>query len=100
MEELGIPELNSKQIEELCSITEEAARKYVLSQIPPKRIDTLNIDVEAEGTKPLKLTINVDIALAASMKDFNVQKLVDKAVKEAFTTAEKYLRELTCHSQK
>lgn len=100
MEELGIPELNSEQIEELCSIAEEAARKYVLSQVPPKRIDTLDISVEAEGTKPLKLTVNVDIALAPSMKDSDVQKLVDEAVKEAFTSAEKYLRELTCHSQK
>jgi len=29
-----------------------------------------------------------------------VQKLVDKAVKKAFTSAEKYLSKLTCHSKK
>lgn len=100
MEELSIPELNSEQIEELCSIAEEVARKYVLSQVPSKRIDALDISVEAEGIKPLKLTVNVDIVLAPSMKDFDVRKIVDEAVKAAFTSAEKYLRELTCHSQK
>jgi hypothetical protein len=34
------------------------------------------------------------------MKDFDVKKLVDEAVKEAFSQAEKHLRELACHSQK
>ena len=100
VEKLGIPELTSQQIEELCAIAEEAARKHVLSRIPSKRIETLNISVDAEGTKPLTLTVDVDIALSPSMKDFDVQKLVNEAVKEAFTSAEKHLRELKCHSQK
>ena len=43
MEELGLPELTTEQIEELCSITEEAAREYVLSKVPSKRIEKLNI---------------------------------------------------------
>jgi hypothetical protein len=34
------------------------------------------------------------------MKDFDVKKLVDEAVREAFFHAEKHLRELACHSQK
>lgn len=100
VEELSTPELTSQQIEELCAIAEEAARKHILSKIPSKRIETLNISVEAEGTKPLTLTVDVDIALSPSMKDFDVQRLVDEAVKEAFKSAEKYLRELKCHSQK
>lgn len=100
MEELGLPELTTEQIEELCSIAEEAAREYALSKVPSKRIETLNISVEAEGTKPMTLTVEIDIALSPLMKDFNVQKLVDEAVKEAFTSAKKYLRELECHSKK
>lgn len=100
MEELGLPELNSEQIEELCSIAEEAARKYVLSKVPQKRIETLNVSVETEGAKPMALTVEVDISLSPSMKDFDVQKLADEAVKEAFTSAENYLRKLECHSQK
>ena len=98
--ELGIPELDSRQIEELCSIVEKRAREYVLSKVPPKRIETLNIIVETEGTKPVKLTVDIDASLSPLMKNFNVQKLVDEAMREAFTSAENYLRELKCHSKK
>lgn len=100
VEDLGIPELTSEQIEEMCGIAEEAARKYVLSKVPPKRIETLNISVEAENIKPLTLTVDVDVVLSPLMKNFEVEKLVDEAVKEAFTSAEKYLRKLSCHLQK
>lgn len=100
MEDLGLQELTSEQIEELCAVAEEAASKYVLSKVSPKRIDTLSISAEAEGRKPMKLSIDVDIVLSSSMRDFDVQNLVDKAVKEAFKSAEKYLKGLTCHSQK
>ena len=99
MEELGISELTSEQVEELCTIAEENAREYVLSKISPKDIETLNVCAEVEGTKPVKLTIDVDIALSSSMKDCDVQKLADEAVKYAFNSAEKYLRELACSSQ-
>ena len=100
MEELDLPELTSERIEELCSIAEEAARGYALSKVPSKRIETLNISVEAEGTKTVTLTVEIDIALSPLMKDFDVQKLVDEAVKEAFKSAKKYLEELKCHSKK
>jgi hypothetical protein len=100
VEELGLPELTNGQIEELCSIAEEAARKYALSKVPSKKIEKLNISVEAEGTKPVTLTVKIDIALSPLMKDFDVQKLVDEAVKEAFTSVKKHLEELKCHSTK
>jgi len=100
VEELGIPELTSKQIEEFCSIAEKAAREYVLSKVSVKRIKALNISAETEGTKPITLTVEVDVSLSPLMKDFDVQKLVNEAVKEAFASAEEYLRELKCRSQK
>lgn len=98
--EIGIPKLKSEQIEELCSIVEKTAREYVISKLSPKRIEALNISVETEGIKPVRLTVDVDVSLSPLMKDFNVQKLVDEAIKEAFTSAENYLRELKCHSKK
>jgi len=100
VEELGLPELTSGQIEELCSIAEKAAREYALSKVSSKKIEKLDISVEAEGTKPVTLTVEIDIALSPLMKDFDVQKLVDEAVKEAFKSAKKYLEELKCHSKK
>lgn len=87
-------------MEELCAAAEEAARKYVLSKLPSKVIKMLNVSAEAEGTKPLTLSVEVDIRLTKLMKDYNAQDLVDEAVKEAFRAAEKYLRELKCHLQK
>lgn len=99
LEHMGIPELTSEQTEQLCVIAEEAARKYVHSQISKKNIETLNISVELEGTKPVTLTVDVDIDLSPSMGNL-AQKLADGAMKEAFKSAEKYLRELACHSQK
>lgn len=100
VEELGIPELTSEQIEEFCSITEKAAREYILSKVSVKRIKALNISAETEGTKPITLTVEVDVSLSPLMKDLDVQKLVNEAVKKAFASAEEYLRELKCRSQK
>jgi hypothetical protein len=100
VEDLGIPELTDKQMEELCTMAEEAARRYVLSKLPSKGIKMLNVSAEAEGTKPLTLAVDVDITLTKLMKDYNAKNLVNEAVKEAFRAAEKYLRELKCHLQK
>jgi hypothetical protein len=100
LEDIGLPELTPEQVEELCSKSEEAAREYILSKVPPKRVETLNISVETEGEKPLTLTIDVEIVLSPLMLEYDVQKLADEAVKEAFKSAEKYLRELKCRLQK
>jgi len=94
VEEVGLPELTSEQIEELCSIAEETARKSVLSKVSQKRIETLNVTAEAEGTKPVSLAIDLDIVLSQTLKDFDVKRLIDEALKAAFAAAEKYLREL------
>lgn len=99
LKHIGIPELTSEQTEQLCIVAEEAARKYVHSQISKKNIEALNISVELEGTKPVTLTVDVDIDLSPSMENL-AQKLADEAIKEAFNSAEKYLRELACRSQK
>lgn len=100
MEKLGFPELTGEQIEELCSIVEESARKHVLSKVSQKRIEKLNTSVEVEGVKPLRLIVDVDVVLSPLMKKFNVQKLVDEAVKESLRSAERHLGELKCHSKK
>ena len=53
---------------------------------------------EVEGTRPVRLTVDVDVELAASAKCVNAEKLVDAAAEAAFKAAEKYLRELKCPS--
>lgn len=93
--ELGIPELTSEQIEELCAAAEKAARKHVLSKVSAKLVERLNISVEAEGTKPLNLTVEIDLVLSSQAKEFDQKALVQEAVKEAFKAGEDYLRKLT-----
>lgn len=100
MENLGISELTSEQTETLCTIAEEAARKHILSKVSKKQLETLNVCAEVEGTKPVKLTVGVDIELLPSVKGVSPEKLVNEAVRTAFKAAEKYLRKLKCPSTK
>jgi len=95
VEELGIPDLTTKQIEMLCATAENAARKHILSKVPAKMVEKLNISVEADGTKPVNLTVEIDLELSPKMKDFDADKLVNEAVEEAHKTSENYLRKLT-----
>jgi len=61
LEEIGLPELTLEQVEELCERAEQAARDYVLSKVPTSRIATLDVTVDAEGTKPI--TANVEVTV-------------------------------------
>jgi transcriptional/translational regulatory protein YebC/TACO1 len=100
LEDLGIPDLTSEQAEKLCIVAEIAARKYVFSKLPSKRIERLNVSAKAEGTKPVNLEINVDVILSPAMENSEAQKLVNDAIRKGFKSAEAYLRGLACHSQK
>jgi hypothetical protein len=100
LQELGLPELTAEQVEQLCIIAEAAARKNVLSKIPSKKIETLDISAEAEGSKSLRMAVDVKIVLSPDVQGLSVKELSEEAVKQAFVSAEKYLRELACHSHK
>ncbi|MGD9130456.1 MAG: DUF3194 domain-containing protein [Candidatus Bathyarchaeota archaeon] len=100
MEEIGIPELNIEQIAELCERAEQAARDYVLSKVSASRIVTLDVAVDAEGTKPVTANVDVAVVLSPLMKDFDVEALTKEATKRAFNSVEEYLRELACKSKK
>ena len=95
MEELSIQELTSEQIEALCLAAENVTRKHILSKVPSKMVEKLSISIEAEGEKTVTLTVDIDVALSTQMKNFDAQKLVDEAVKEAFKSVENYLRKST-----
>ena len=94
MVELGIPELSTEQIEALCSIAENAARKHVLSKVSSKMVDRLDISVEAEGSKPVKVTVEINLTLTPEAKGVNAQALVKEATNEAHKASENYLRKL------
>ena len=94
MEKLGIPDLTTEQIETLCQTAENAARKHVLSKLSSKMVEKLNISVEAEGTKPLNLNIEIDLVLSPKTTNLNADTLVNEAIKEALEASDNYLRKL------
>jgi uncharacterized protein (DUF849 family) len=98
--ETGIPELTLEQVEELCERAEQAARDYILSKVSTGRIATLDVSVDAEGTKPVTVNVDVTVVLSPLMKNFDVEELTKEATKRAFAIIEEYLRELKCKSKK
>jgi len=100
LEDIGIPELTIEQVAELCERAEQAARDYVLSKVSTSRIATIDVTVDAEGTKPITANVNVTVVLWPLMKDFDVEALTKEATKRAFAHIEEYLRELKCKSKK
>lgn len=98
IEETGISELTSEQVEALCATAEKAARDYVLSKVPSRKVSVLNITVDTEGSKPVSVDVEVEIVLSPLMKNYEVEKLADEATKQAFKAVEAYLRKLACKS--
>ena len=94
MEEFSIPELTIKQTEELCSVAENAARKYILSTVQSTMVEKLDISVEAEGAKPVNLSVEIDLVLSPQMTAFDAKALTAEAVKEALKASDNYLRKL------
>jgi hypothetical protein len=94
MVDLGIPELTTEQTEILCQTAEEAAKKYILSKVSHKDLDTLDIAVEVTGTKPVDVTVEIDLLLGKSVKGVDAEALVSAAVEEAHKASEKFLRQL------
>jgi hypothetical protein len=92
--ELGLPELTTEQIENLCSVAENAARKYILHKVSAKQVDRLDISVEAEGNKPVDLTVEINLILSTDAKEVDAEKLVNEAVSEAHIASESFLRKI------
>jgi len=82
----------TEQIEEICNAAEEAARGSLLGKVPAKRLEDLNIMIEALGSKPLRLIVEVSANLAAG--DDDMKGLVQEATNAAFNAAEEKVMEL------
>jgi len=99
LEEIGLPELSPEQKEDLCVLVEKAARDYIKSKIPLGKIQVLDIDVEIEQLGSVIVTVDTELATDPSMKDCNVEQLVNEATRKALEAADKYLREVACKSK-
>ena len=94
MVELGIPELTTEQIELLCSTAENAAKNYILSKVSAKNLDVLDISVEADGLKPVNVTVEIDLVLTPETKGVDAEALVKEAANEAHKATENFLRKI------
>jgi len=84
--------LKDEEIEVICNAAEEAARNFILSKIPLKHVEDLDLTVEAVGDKPLSLT--VEVAVETELENSVLQTLMDEATDAAFAAAERKVREL------
>ena len=100
MEEIGTVELTEEQLEELCEIGESAAKAYICSRVHEKRISRLDITIEAEGSKPVTVNVEIEIGLPSPMKDVDIYQMAKEATEKALEATNKYLRELSCKSTK
>jgi hypothetical protein len=50
--------------------------------------------VEAEGARPVNVTVEIDLSLSPKMKGFDAEALVNDSVKVALEASEIYLRKL------
>jgi hypothetical protein len=81
-----------EEIEQMCLAAQEAARIHLMSKVSLKRINDIDVTIEAIGDKPLTLLVDVGIELESGNEDMG--PLVDEATDIAFLAAEKKAREL------
>jgi len=91
---MELPELSSEQIEQLCTVAEEAARKYILSKISKKEANRIDVAVEAVGAKPVNLEVEIDLELSPQSGVVDSAAIVNEAIREAFKAGESFLRKL------
>jgi hypothetical protein len=96
--ELGNSLFSNKQIIELCEGAENAARTYVLSKISKKRINTLDISVEADGRNPINVNVEVTLFLSSNLIDLDLNRLTNEAINHAFSYMDKFLENLNANS--
>jgi len=93
---MELPTLSKQQVETICAVAEEAARKYILSKVPMQKIHDFDITVETEGLKPVTVSVDVKLRLSPFLKNHDTDKLVKEAVKKAFEAIDDHLWGSAC----
>jgi len=101
LEEIHLPELKLYQIEEVCRIAEEAARQYILSKVPSRRIANLNIMIDVRVAGPVTVNVDIDVTLSPLAVEVDVSQMTKGASQKAMEAAERKLKEFAvCKSKK
>lgn len=88
---ISLSSLTYEELERICDIAEEAARKYITSKVPKGGISDLTISVSLESSKSLNVNVDVEVRLSPLYGNVNVKELVKGSVKAAFEAVEKHL---------
>jgi hypothetical protein len=88
----SLSSLTYEELEKICDVAEEAARKYITSKVPKDGILDLTISVDLESLESLNVNVDVEIRLSPLYGNVNVKELAKGSVKAAFEAIEKYLK--------
>ena len=90
-----LPPLSDEELENICNIAEEAARKYVMYRVPKEMITDLTISVDVEKkSEVLNVDVDVEVRLSPLYGKVNVKEIAEGSVNAAFEAVEKYLSKL------
>jgi len=85
--------------EELCTIADDAARKYIASKVSSKEISDLTVAVSLEESKGMNVEVDVELTLSSAKSPMDEKKLAEGAVKAAFRAIDEYVGEVNCRSR-
>ena len=87
--------LSDVELENICNMAEEAARKYVMSRVPKEGISDLTIFVDVEeGSEALNVDVDVEVKLSPLYRNLNAEEIAEGSVKAAFKAVEEYLSKI------
>jgi hypothetical protein len=89
-----ISSLTYEEMEKICEVAEEAARKYIMSKVPSEYVSDISISVDLEGSESLNVEVDVEVEFSPLCRKINVREIVEGSVKAAFEAVEKYLDEI------
>lgn len=86
--------LSYEELEKICDLAEEAARKYVMSRVPKEHVSNLLISVDLNGSEALNIHVDVEVRLSPFYKKANAKEIASGSVKAAFKAIEEYLKKI------
>lgn len=94
MSKRPISDLSYEEIEKICEVAEEAARKYIMSKVPSEYVSDLSISIDVESLETLNVDIDIEIELSPIYRKANVEEIAKGSVKAAFDAIERYLENI------
>lgn len=92
--ERPVSSLTYEELEKICEVAEEAARKYIFSKVKREYVSDLYISVDLEGLDVLNVNVEVEIEFSPLCRRVNAQEIADGSVKAAFEAIENYLKNI------